>query len=153
MLFLTHLLAAAVVGRASRLPVLWLVVGTALPDIVDKPLAAIGVTTLFHSVGHSALLLAVVVPIALSGRAGLSAAVGWALHLSLDAAHVVINGRPGDAAFLLWPIIVPVNPLALPPGSFFSYYLWSPSFFVEVAFWLLISGVVVRRWYTGTERL
>jgi hypothetical protein len=157
MLFPTHLLAAALVGRASRLSPLWLVVGTAVPDIVDKPLATVGVTSLFHTVGHSALLLVVVVPVALSGRAGLSAAVGWALHLCLDAAHVVVNGRPGDALFLLWPAVVPADPLALPPGSFVRYYLWSPSFFLEVGLWLAAIGLVVRRWWTGrplgTERL
>jgi len=143
MLFPTHLLAAAVVGRASRLPVLWVVVGTAVPDVLDKPLATLGVTSLFHSLGHSALLLVVAVPLALSGRAGLSLAVGWALHLALDALHVVVNGRPGDAVFLLWPAVVPSDPLALPPGSFFLYYLWSPAFFLEVAFWLAAVAFVV----------
>jgi len=76
MLFPTHLLAAALLGRASRLSALWLVVGTALPDAVDKPLAMAGVTSLFHSVGHSALLVVVAVPVALTGRTGLALAVG-----------------------------------------------------------------------------
>jgi hypothetical protein len=138
MLFPTHLLAAAVVGHLSRLSTLWLVVGTALPDVIDKPLGMVGVTSLYHSIGHSALLAVVVVPLALSGRAGLSAAVGWALHLALDALHMVVNGRPGDTVFLLWPVVVTADPLALPPGSFFQYYLWSPSFFLEVAVWLAV---------------
>jgi hypothetical protein len=150
MLFPTHLLAAAVVGRASRLAPLWLVVGSALPDVLDKPLATLGLTSLFHSVGHSALLLVVIVPLALLGRAGLSAAVGWALHLALDAVHVVVNGRPGDAVFLLWPAVMPSDPLALPPGSFFLYYLWSPAFFVEVALWLAAAALAVRHWRAGT---
>lgn len=149
MLFPTHLLAAALAGRASRLSTLWLVAGTAVPDVLDKPLATVGVTSLFHSVGHSALLVLVVVPLALSGRAGLSAAVGWALHLLLDAVHVIVNGRPGDAVFLLWPAIVPTDPLALPPGSFFVYYLWSPSFFLEIGLWLGVAGLLVRRWRAG----
>jgi hypothetical protein len=149
MLFPTHLLAAALAGRATRLSTLWLVAGTAVPDVLDKPLATVGVTQLFHSVGHSGLLVVVAVPLALSGRAGLSAAVGWALHLLLDAVHVAVNGRPGDAVFLLWPAAVPTDPLALPPGSFFLYYLWSPSFFLEVALWLAAVGLVVRRWRAG----
>jgi hypothetical protein len=149
MLFPTHLLAAAVVGRVSGLAPLWLVVGTAVPDVVDKPLATLGVTSLFHSVGHSALLLVVAVPLALSGRAGLSAAVGWALHLALDAVHAVVNGRAGDAVFLLWPAVVPADPLALPPGSFFLYYLWSPAFFLEVAFWLATAALAIRQWRAG----
>lgn len=146
MLFPTHLLAAAVLGRASRLSPLWLVVGSAVPDVLDKPLAMVGVTSLYHSVGHSVLLAAVVVPLALIGRAGLSVALGWALHLLLDTVHVVLNGRPGDVTFLLWPVAVPTDPLALPPGSFFVYYLWSPSFFLEVALWLGVGGLLAKLW-------
>ncbi len=149
MLFPTHLLAGAVVGRVSRLSSLWLVAGAALPDVVDKPLAMLGVTTLYHSVGHSALLAVVAVPLALSGRAGLSIGAGWALHLLLDVVHVVVNGRPGDAVFLLWPVAVPTDPLAIPPGSFFLYYLWSPSFFLEVALWLAALALLVRPWWPG----
>lgn len=148
MLFPTHLLAAAVLGRVSRLSPLWLVVGTAVPDVVDKPLAMVGVTSLYHSVGHSALLVVVALPLALSGRNGLSAAVGWALHLFLDTVHVVVNGRPADAVFLLWPAVSPTDPLALPPGSFFTYYLWSPSFFLEVALWLAVAGLLARHLLT-----
>ncbi|NLV04534.1 metal-dependent hydrolase [Haloarcula rubripromontorii] len=144
MLFPTHLLAAALLGRVSRLSPLWLVVGTAFPDVVDKPLASVGVTPLYHSIGHSALLVVVALPLALSGRTGLSAAAGWALHLLLDTVHVVLNGRPGDAVFLLWPVLTPMDPLALPPGSFFVYYLWSPSFFLEVALWLTTAGLLAR---------
>jgi hypothetical protein len=138
MLFPTHLLAAAVLGRVSRLSPLWLVVGTALPDVVDKPLAMTGVVDLYHSVGHSALLLVVAVPVALTGRTGLALAVGWGLHLLLDGLHVVLNGRPGDAVFLLWPVAVPADPLALPPGPFVLYYVGSPSFYLEAAFWLAV---------------
>ena len=153
MLFATHLLAAAVLGRRSRLSPLWLVVGTALPDVVDKPLAMTGLVDLYHSVGHSMLLLVVAVPVALTGRRGLALAVGWGLHLLLDAVHVVVNGRPGDALFLAWPLAVPADPLALPPGSFFQYYRWSPSFYLEVAFWLAVVGAAFLAWRRGRSPL
>ncbi|MFC6756220.1 MULTISPECIES: metal-dependent hydrolase [Haloarcula] len=153
MLFPTHLLAAAVLGRVSRLSPLWLVVGTALPDVVDKPLAMVGAVDLYHSVGHSALLLVVAVPVALTGRAGLALAVGWALHLFLDVVHVVVNGRPVDAVFLGWPLAVPTEPLALPPGSFFVYYIGSPSFYLEVTFWLAVAGAGLVEWYSGNAPL
>lgn len=153
MLFPTHLLAAAVLGRASRLSPLWLVVGTALPDVVDKPLAMVGITELYHSIGHSALLLVVAIPVAMTGRAGLALAVGWGLHLVLDAVHVVLNGRPGDALFLAWPLAVPTDPLALPPGSFFLYYVGSPSFYLEAAFWLAVAGVALFEWRAGRSPL
>ena len=149
MLFPTHLLAAAVLGRLSRLSPLWLVVGTALPDVVDKPLATVGVVDLYHAVGHSALLLVVAIPVALAGRTGLALAVGWALHLVLDAVHVVVNGRPGDAVFLVWPLAVPTDPLAIPPGSFFLYYVGSPSFYLEVVFWIAVLAGLLRERVSG----
>ena len=148
MFFPTHLLVAALLGRASRLSTFSLVVGTATPDIVDKPLAMAGVVPLYHSVGHSAVLVVVAVPLALYSRAGLAAAVGWGLHLLLDAIHVVVNGRPGDALFLGWPFVVPTDPLGLPPGAFFRFYLGTPSFFVEVAVWVAVVAVLLRAWTT-----
>ncbi len=146
MLFVTHLLVAGLLARRIRIPVGWAVVGAALPDLVDKPLAALGVVDLFHSVGHSALLAAVALPAAFLGRAGLAAAVGWGSHLLLDAVHVVVNGRAGDAVFLVWPLAVPADPLAIPPGEFFIYYLWSPAFFLEVAIWAGAVALGARAW-------
>jgi hypothetical protein len=145
-LFATHLLAAGLLARRLGIPVGWAVVGAALPDLVDKPLASLGVVDLFHSVGHSALLAVVLVPIAFLGSAGLAAAVGWGSHLLLDAFHVIVNGRAGDALFLAWPLATPPTPLAIPPGEFFFYYLWSPSFFVEVAIWVGAAALAVRAW-------
>jgi hypothetical protein len=143
-LFPTHLAAAVLLARGSRLPPAWVVVGAAAPDVVDKPLAIVGATTLFHSVGHSLLLVVLVVPVMLSGRAGLAAGVGWLLHLLLDAGHVVVNGRPSDVLFVLWPVLVPPNPLAIPPGSFFWYYFGSPSFYLELVVWAALAVLVAR---------
>jgi hypothetical protein len=137
MLFATHLVAAVLLGRRWALSPAWLVAGAALPDVVDKPLAMAGVVDLYHTVGHSALLVALAVPVAVAGRRGLAAAVGWGSHLALDAFHVVINGRPEDAVFLVWPLSTPATPLQIPPGDFFVYYLWTPSFFLEVGIWIV----------------
>ncbi len=146
MLFPTHLVVAALLGRRLRLSTAWLLAGAALPDVVDKSLATLGVVDLFHTVGHSALLVVVAVPVAYAGRRGLAAAVGWGSHLALDAFHIVLNGRPTDALFLVWPLAVPPTPLALPPVAFVRYYLWSPSFFVEVGIWAaLVAAVLVGR--------
>lgn len=138
MLFATHLLAVAVLAKARRLPVFAAVLGTALPDLIDKPLATSGVVELFHTVGHTALLFPLALAVALTGRRGVAIAMGWALHLFMDALHIVINGRPTDALFLFWPLVVPPTPLAIPPGEFFWYYLWSPSFFLEVVIWAAV---------------
>lgn len=160
MLFPTHLVAAAGLGRlvtggpretliaaTGRLwPALstgWFVFGAALPDLIDKPLGMAGITELFHSIGHSALLLPVAVVVALADRRGPAIAVGWVSHLGLDALHVIINGRPSDALFLGWPLMVPPTPPAIPPGEFVWYYLGSPSFYLEVVIWFAAGGVVI----------
>lgn len=144
MLFATHLLVAWLLARLRNLSVPALVFGAALPDLVDKSLASLGVVDLFHTVGHSALLAPLAVLVALRGPSGVALALGWGSHLLLDALHIVINGRPTDAYFLAWPLLEPPTPLAIPPGEFFWYYLWSPSFFLEIGIWLFAAVVAVR---------
>jgi hypothetical protein len=122
----------------------WLVVGAALPDVVDKPLGTLGVFEVYQSVGHSLLLAPLVVALAASRRHGLAVAVGWASHLALDAFHVVVNGRASDALFLAWPVVERSDPLAIPPGEFALFYVGSPSFYVEVLLWLTAVVVLVR---------
>lgn len=142
MLFLTHLAAAVIIGRVSQLSTGWLVVGAAFPDVLDKPLAMAGVFELYHSVGHSAFLVLLFIPIALYSRAGVALAVGWASHLLFDALHVVINGRPGHVLAFLWPVAESAAPLGIPPGAFFWYYLGSPSFYLEIALWIVLVGLI-----------
>jgi hypothetical protein len=145
-LFPTHLAAAALVGFRTRLPVLWLVVGGALPDLVDKPLATLGVFELFHTVAHSGLVFLLFVPAVRYGPEAAAVLVGWGLHLCLDAGHIVINGRPGDALFLVWPLREPTDPLALGPIDFLFHYLLTPSFFLELFIWGPFLVLGLREW-------
>jgi hypothetical protein len=142
-LFATHLVAAWLLGRWWGLSPRWLVVGAALPDVVDKPLAMAGVVDLYHTVGHSGLVVVLAVPVAVAGRRGVALWIGWLSHLLLDAAHILVNGRPDDALFLGWPLTAPATPLGIPPGEFFLYYLWTPSFFLEVVLWLALGASLV----------
>ena len=145
MLFVTHLAAAVLVGRVSRLSTPWLVVGAAVPDLVDKPLATLGVVELFHSIGHSVLLAPLLFAVALCSRAGAASAVGWASHILLDIVHVVVNGRPGHALAFLWPVAESADPLGIPPGEFFWYYLGTPSFYLEIGIWIALTAVWFRQ--------
>ncbi len=168
MLFPTHLVAAAGLGRlvanqpretdiavtGRSWPALstgWLVLGAALPDLLDKPLGLLEVTTLFHSIGHSVLLLPAVILLAVRGKRGAAIAIGWASHLMLDAVHVVINGRPSDALFLGWPVVVPPTPPAIPPGEFVWFYLGTPSSYVEAVLWVAVGALVVRSLRTSSD--
>lgn len=143
MLFPTHLAAAYLLGRRTGPPTGWMVVGAALPDLIDKPLAIAGVADLYHSVGHSVVLAAVLLPLAVLDRRGVATLVGWASHLVLDAVHVVVNGRPTDAAFLWWPVVVPPDPPALGPLAFARVYVWSPAFVLELGIWVAVGYAVL----------
>lgn len=145
MLFLTHLAVAVLLGRVSRLSTVWLVTGAALSDIIDKPLGAFGVFELYHSIGHSVFFLFVLVPIAWYSRAEIALVVGWGSHLFLDALHVVINGRPGHTLAFLWPLAEPADPLGIPPGTFFWYYLGTPSFYSEIVLWVILGAIVLAQ--------
>ncbi|QWC19910.1 metal-dependent hydrolase [Halorubrum sp. 2020YC2] len=152
MLFATHLLIGALVAR-NRFPVAWVVAGAALPDLVDKPLAMVGLVPTYHSVAHSALFAGVLGAGWLAARryeaatapgAVTAVGVGWVTHLVADAVHISINGRPENVVFLLWPLVRSWNSIGLGPGSFALQYLWTPSFYVEVAIWLLAGALLLR---------
>ncbi len=145
MLFPTHLVAAYVLGAERDLSIPWLLVGAAAPDVLDKPLAELGVVGTFHSVGHSGLVLLALLPLVRAGRAGPGVWLGWASHLALDAVHLVINGRPHNLRFLLWPVIELKDPFGLPPIQFALQYLWTPSFFLELGIWAVAGYVLVSR--------
>jgi hypothetical protein len=143
-LFPTHLVAAWLLGGKTRLSSTWLVVGAAIPDLVDKPLAMLGAVELFHTVGHSAILGVLIIPLARRSPQALAIGVGWASHLLLDAGHVIVNGRPLDALFLGWPLVVPPAPLALGPVPFLSQYLYTPSFWIEFLIWAAAGWLLLR---------
>lgn len=146
MLFLTHLAVAVLLGRVSRLSTMWLVAGAALSDIIDKPLGAFGVFELYHSIGHSVFFLLFLVPIAWYTRGKIALVVGWGSHLLFDAVHVVINGRPGHTLALLWPLAKSADPLGVPPGAFFWYYLGTSSFYFEIVLWVSLGAIVLVQW-------
>lgn len=94
-------------------PVLALLVGTQLPDLVDKPLAwGLGVLPAGRSLGHSLLVavpLCVVVWLVARhyqrSEAGLAFTVGYLLHLPADVISPVFYGGPPHFEFLFWPLV------------------------------------------------
>jgi hypothetical protein len=143
MLFPTHLVAASVLGRRWDLSVPPLVAGAALPDLVDKPAAMLGLVDLYQTAGHSLFLLVVGFAAVFVRRAWTPFWLGWASHLLLDAVHMLLNGRPMDLLFLAWPAIEHTPAVDLPPLEFFVQYLGTPSFYAEFVVWGLLAYVLV----------
>ena len=101
--------------RLSRAELLAVLVGTQLPDVVDKPLAwSLSVLPSGRSLAHS-LLVAVplcVVVLAVAWRrshpeVGVAFAVGYASHLVGDTYVAAYYWRPEELTFLLWPLLPP----------------------------------------------
>lgn len=145
MLFPTHLVAAYLVAVALRLPVVPVVLGAAVPDLIDKPLGTTGATDRYHTVAHSLFGLAIPGGLAVRNRAGLGVAVGWVSHLGLDAVHMLLNGRAADAQFLLWPVVEHESSVQLPPVEFARFYVGSRSSLVELGIWLVAAAVFFHR--------
>lgn len=100
-------------GRPPDAPaVALLVVGTQLPDVVDKSLAWVfHVVPHGYAVGHSVFVavpvgLAAVLVAAYRGRlaAGLAGAVGWWSHLAGDVLVGLATENPYALARVLWPV-------------------------------------------------
>ncbi|WP_049928645.1 hydrolase [Halopiger goleimassiliensis] len=101
----THLAVGYLGGVYSRFPVTALVIGSALPDVVGRPLYWAGLTPAPHTVAHS---LAVAIPvslalIALAGRRGVALAIGWLVHIVTDAVNVLTTqGLALVPDYVLW---------------------------------------------------
>lgn len=94
-----------------------LVVGTQLPDLIDKPLAwSAGVLPSGLSLGHSAVFALVATLVTAwvgrrfnRPRLGLILAIGLGSHLLGDVLYALFLGSSRPFAFVLWPF-VPAEP-------------------------------------------
>lgn len=126
--YLTYIGVAAVTRRP--LPVHWglvpLVVGSQLPDLIDKPLSFYGVLVSGRSLGHSLFTAAILILLvwwtvdraATPGREWTERlhavtpgafAIGYMSHLVGDSIDPLLEGADRDLAFLLWPVVPPVD--------------------------------------------
>lgn len=89
-----------------------LVVGTQLPDLIDKPLATwFGILPSGRSLGHS-LLFVVVLGVAIwwIGQRrdrlpeGVALLIGHVTHIVVDALPALVGGRWQELGHLLWPL-------------------------------------------------
>ena len=149
----------------------WLVAGTLLPDLVDKPLyyglvlvtgrrgAELGLVSGTRTFGHTALAILAVLAIGLAARrrpAAVALALGMATHLLLDELGDFVGGvrlpagaRPGPPtiAAILFPLlgarfpVMPFRDAAEHAGSIASPWVLGGEV-VGGAIWL---GRLVRR--------
>jgi hypothetical protein len=112
-----------------------LLVGTQFPDLVDKPLAFVGVLPSGRSLAHS-LFFAVGLLVVLRfvtrryGRPHLAVAFGFGhvSHVLGDLWRPIAEGRVGELAFLLWPVLPAPEYVAdtVPPWIRITRYYASP---------------------------
>lgn len=91
LMFPTHLAVGYLIGVYSRYPVAYVVVGSAVPDLVDRPLYWLGITPFSHTLAHS---LVVAVPVCavlvyFLGDRGVAVAIGWLVHILTDFLNVL----------------------------------------------------------------
>lgn len=113
-----YVLYSALLRSAGREPpsvsgVAAVVLGTQLPDVVDKPLSWwLGWVSTGSAVAHSVLialptcgLLAWVAVRRERGRLGLAFTVGYLSHLVADVLTLLRSGRPPSPDRILWPLV------------------------------------------------
>lgn len=116
LMFPSHVAMGYLIGVLSRYPIAYLVLGSALPDLIDRPLYWLGLTPLPHTIGHS-LFVAVpvsLVAIYLLGDRGIAFAIGWLVHLATDVLNVLTTQGPARAPYyVLYPLERPTGQLDL----------------------------------------
>ena len=132
----------------ADVPALVALLGTQLPDLVDKPLAwSLVVLPTGRSLGHSLVVGAVVLPVAwaLAARRDarpLAAAlsIGWLSHLLGDALYPLVNGEFAHVAFLAWPLLpLPAYEVEASFAAHFALLSPSPTLAFELALVALAS--------------
>ncbi|MFB6205948.1 MAG: metal-dependent hydrolase [Haloglomus sp.] len=118
-------------------------IGAFLPDLVDKPLGALGLVPSFHTVGHSLLLAGVAALVVAGTGRGEALLVGWVSHLAGDLPLAV----PTYLDHYVWPVAAPPAPPPEPPGSYVAGYVTGPAFAAE----LLVAGAALA-WVLAARR-
>jgi hypothetical protein len=119
---LAHLGIGSLIARpvSTKLPFRWLLLGTLLPDLIDKPIYfALGLIEHFSTGGwvfgkrgfaHTALFLLLLVAVAVFKRSAswLACAIGTATHLLLDIVSKLFGAHHSASdslIVLLWPFL------------------------------------------------
>ncbi len=95
----------------AQAPTVAVLLGAAIPDLIDKPLYAAGVVDVGRTVGHSLFFVLTLVAAVWfvtrrldRGRLGLAFAVGLFSHIVTDVPWHLLSGDYDELGFLLWPV-------------------------------------------------
>lgn len=137
MLFPTHLIAALPLVLYFNTPIIPVIIGCALPDLIDKTLPKISDIDKYHSFAHSGFTtLGILIAGVIHSYIGFIS-IGYLLHILLDIVHILLNKRYNHIYFVLWPLSFDPDPINKPPFEFFKYYRGSKSYYFESIIWIL----------------
>lgn len=120
--------------------------GAVVPDLVDKPLAALGVVPVTHSLGHSVVVLALVAGVVVAHRRVRGAApfvVGWAGHVAAD----LVVAYPTFLVNYGWPLLAPRPTPDDPIVAYWLEYAIGPLGVLEGT--LIVAGLLAWRGTVG----
>lgn len=120
-----YLFYRTLIALRSRPPdgpvVVAVIVGSQLPDVIDKPLSwTFGVFTAGRALGHSLVMIALISAtlwLIVDGRhrdlvGGL--AVGWVSHPVADGVGLLVDPDPVAAVYFVWPLLGSPDPDPVP---------------------------------------
>lgn len=151
-----HLAAGYLLYRLGRRPldglaVLALVVGTQIPDLIDKPLAwTIPLLPNGRSLSHSLLIVPpvlLVLAYLASGRRRrviVALTVGYLTHLATDALYPLLEGELYYVGFLGWPLVPPIE-YEGSAGGILAHFL-TFQFTPKSGFEILLFAIAVVVW-------
>ncbi|ELZ55710.1 MULTISPECIES: metal-dependent hydrolase [unclassified Haloferax] len=142
------------VGRRRPLPTGWTLaaalVGSQLPDLIDKPLAYYGVLVSGRSLGHSLLVMlpALVALVGVGYRLGYgehatALVVATLSHYLGDTSRALLAGDWGSMQFLLWPLFPATDYAAdsVPPWVRVLESLGDPRYNLQYALAVVAFGI------------
>ena len=128
-----------------------LLVGTQLPDLIDKPLAwTVGLLPTGRSLAHSLLVVVPIIFVAVlittphrRRQSVIPLAVGWVSHSGADAATIIVGDSLAYANFLMWPLLTtPPYETAPSFAAHLATFALTPYFLLQFA----LAGIAAGLW-------
>jgi hypothetical protein len=144
-----HLAISLLLARpfdADRRALALCLFGGVAPDLIDKPLFALELVPVAHTVGHSVLLVGALAAVAARHRALGPLALGWAGHVAAD----LVVAYPKFLVNYAWPLL---ESRPTPDDPFLAYwveYALGPLGALEL---VLVAAALATAYGRGLPRL